>query len=70
MSEGLLRQPELDPLVLCEYDGPARVNQFLKTLGRAWLKYLQIRAWVYENEFVGPLRGVWQFLKLFCDLIF
>ena len=40
--EDILRQSELDNLVLYVYEAVARVNQFLKVLGIDWLKYLQI----------------------------
>ena len=41
--EGILGQPKLDHLVLCVCEAVARVKQFLKVLGKDWLKYLQIR---------------------------
>ena len=41
--EGILRQPKLDHLVLCVCKAVAGVKQFLKVLGKDWLKYLQIR---------------------------
>ena len=34
LREGILRQPELDHLVLCAYKAVARVNQFLKLFGK------------------------------------
>ena len=35
--EGILRQPELDHLVLCECEAVVRVKQFV--LRKDWLKY-------------------------------
>ena len=34
LSEGMLRQPELDHLLFCVCEAVARVNQFLKRLGK------------------------------------
>ena len=40
--EAILGQPKLDHLV-CVCEAVAGVKQFLKVLGKDWLKYLQIR---------------------------
>ena len=34
LCKGILRQPELDYLVLCVCEAVARVNQFLKLFGK------------------------------------
>ena len=34
LCKGILRQPELDYLVLCVCEAVARVNQFLKRFGK------------------------------------
>ena len=35
---GIFRQPKLDHLVLCVCESAERVNQFLKGVGKVWLK--------------------------------
>ena len=44
-----LRQPVLDHMGICVCDAVARVNQFLKILGKDWLKYLQIRVHFFKE---------------------
>ena len=34
LREGILRQPELDHLVLCNCEAVAKVNQFLEVFGK------------------------------------
>ena len=41
LLKGISRQTELDHLVLFVCEAVANVNQFLKVLGKYWLKYLQ-----------------------------
>ena len=60
--EGILRQPDLDHLILCVCEAFARVNQFLKVFGKDWLKYLQIRMQFSKETLSGSFK-MFKFLK-------
>ena len=59
---GILRKPGLDHLVLCVSEAVARVNRFLKVLGKVWFKYLQIRM-QFSRVILSGIFKKFKFLK-------
>ena len=59
----ILRQPKLDQLVLSLREAVAKVNQFLKVLGKDWLRYL--KTWMQFSRVT-----LWiEFMNCFCGMV-